>query len=138
MLSFVLVRITLVVLARQAQPQAVIEGRRDLGRIPISQPATGRFVLSNGGGAELLVVDTKANCECVLPRLANRVAPPGGWVPFDVTFTPKKPGRRQQNILIETNDPVHPVTVLTITADVYDPATRPTTMASPRDGGMTP
>ena len=110
----------------------------NLGRIPTSQPVTHRFVVRNDGNAELLVVGTKANCECALPKLASRIVPPGTVVPFDVTFTPKKPGKRQQKILVETNDPVHPVTVLTITADVYDPATRPATMAAAHDGGVTP
>lgn len=134
-LSFVLARAAAVVmLARRSDPRMVIEGCGDLGRTPTGQSATGRFILSNGGRAELLVVDARANCECALPRLANKTVPPGGAVPFEVTFTPKKPGRRVQRILIETNDPVTPVTVVTITAEAYDP----TTTASTRGGGATP
>lgn len=137
--SFVVLRAVTLMWPEQGSPSVQVRGdAAHFGRIPTSQPVRHQFTLTNVGKAELLIVDMKVNCECTLGRLTKKALVPGESAALDLTYTPKKAGRRQQRIVVSTNDPVHPVTVLAITADVYDPAARPTTMASTHDGGVTP
>ncbi len=127
LIVFALARAGVMSFTTAPQPRiAVEETAAAFGRIPTSQPVQHRFALSNSGKAPLLILGIKANCECTFAELSRKVLEAGQSTSIELTFTPKKPGERQQRVLVMTNDPDYPVTVLTLKATAYKPTTRAT------------
>lgn len=124
LMVFAIARLAVVVIARD--PQACLEvaaATWDIGRTSIGQAMQHRFMLTNSGNADLLFLETKSGCECVVAQLPHKVLDAGRSMVLDIAFTPKKAGQHQERIVVKTDDPQHPITVLTLNATVYDPAT---------------
>lgn len=135
LLAFALAR-GAAILMEPEYPALAIVASHDLGRIPVGQARSATLMLSNKGNVELLLIQVKGNCECAIATLPSKAIAPGSTMPLEVTFTAKRAGKRKQHILISTNDPVNPVTVLTVIADVYDPAaTMPATAPAGMESG---
>ena len=135
-MAFALSRSAVVFFGRQPQPQLEVDTATvDFGRVPTSQPVQHRFAMTNSGNAKLFIMETKTNCECIVAQLPRKVLEAGESMFLDVTFTPKKAGRRQQRVAVKTNDSQQPVTVLTMNATAYEP-TRRVVEQEPADDDM--
>ncbi|MFG0286366.1 MAG: DUF1573 domain-containing protein [Phycisphaerales bacterium JB039] len=93
--------------------------RHGFGRILDTDPVTTEFAFRNTGDDTLVIYDIHSTCGCTAADLDKLQYAPGEGAVLPVTFKPKgKMGPSHQRVTIRTNDPVNPVTVLTISATV--------------------
>lgn len=93
--------------------------RHGFGKVFDTEPVKTQFTFKNTGDAVLVVQDVHSTCGCTAADLAKLQYEPGESGTLEVAFKPAgKRGASHQRVTIRTNDPVNPVTVLTISADV--------------------
>jgi hypothetical protein len=85
-------------------------GQRERG-----QTVEHTFVLKNTGDEPLSITRVQASCGCTDTQLAAKEVPPGGETKLDAKLSLKsQSGPQKRTILIETNDPVHPQTIVSL------------------------
>jgi hypothetical protein len=86
--------------------------------VPNGQPVQTTFILRNEGDATLLVTDVESQCTCTVPQaLQTRILAPGASEPLVVVYTAfRAGGSASEPIVIQANDPNHPVTAVTLLA----------------------
>ena len=87
---------------------------QDKGDIPaIGEPIEFFFPIHNFGQANLVIEDIKVNCGCLSSEKSESPIPPGksGFVKLFYNVQPQR-GVFTQTAVVKTNDPVHPVSVL--------------------------
>ena len=73
------------------------------------------FVLKNTGDEPLSITRVQASCGCTSTQLAGKEVPPGKETKLDAKLSLKfQSGPLKRTILIETNDPVHPQTIVSL------------------------
>jgi hypothetical protein len=97
-----------------AVPEPVI----DLGVLDHGQAQTkAAFEIINKGKLPLLITGITASCPCLEPELNRSELPGGETATLTITVSPpSRAGKWQDRLLVFSNDPDHPVTVLTVTA----------------------
>lgn len=90
----------------------------DFGIVPIDGELHRTFVLHNDGDLPLEIKKAKASCGCAAINY-DRVIPAGGQGLFEVKISGKsvRPGRIQQHIEVETNQPSFWLISMTATVD---------------------
>lgn len=80
------------------------------------------FKIENRGRKPLVIKDTHSSCGCTIPILKKNTLAPGEIVDLDVIMdTSMKQGKVDKKIEIRSNDPVSPVAVIHVKADVRSP-----------------
>jgi len=95
------------------------ETRRDFGRVEQGTQLAHTYLLRNAGGMPLSIDNVRASCKCTAAVTSGRVIAPGGTGIIEVTFdTTRAFGRRTRTVTVYTNDPVQPVSALTLSGRV--------------------
>lgn len=98
---------------------SVLEPTVDLGLIRETRPDKIQFVMSNSGTRDLHIRKITVGCPCLHPRTDRDIVPPGEQCVLTINgVIPERPGQWTDNIMVFTNDPLHPTTRLTVTAFV--------------------
>lgn len=92
----------------------------ELGKVEVGQTVRSTFLLENAGRRRLLITNVRPSCQCAVAELTTRVVGPGQRIQVTVIFRPKSPGEKFQRILIETNDPEQPSSLMTVHALVVE------------------
>jgi len=105
---------------RRQPPKLVFrETTHDLGHVDAGRQLTAAFPFRNTGGLDLSIDNVRAACNCTAAVPDTRVIPPGSTGAIDVTFdTTGEHGHAARTITVYSNDPLQPVTTLTLNADV--------------------
>jgi hypothetical protein len=78
--------------------------------------------VANEGGAELHILDVKADCGCTVPTLTKNTLAPGESTEIEINFNSKKfEGTVYKSIEIHSNDPTNPVVEVILKATVNTP-----------------
>ena len=111
----------------------------DFGNVRPEKTLQKELVLRNVGDAELVIKKVSTTCNCtVAGAYLERLRAGGEHDACASQFTtPAAPGRTEQTVTIETNDPEHPKVEVKVKATVVAPANaaRARTAAS---GGLVP
>lgn len=101
-------------------PYARFERARvDLGSVPAGQTSEARFTLRNEGTQELRILDIVSDCGCVTTQSPGTVAVgKKGEIAARFQGQAIETGHVEKHLNVKTDDPAHPVHVLTISADV--------------------
>jgi Protein of unknown function (DUF1573) len=94
----------------------------DFGKVRPEKTLLKELMLRNFGDAELVIKKVSTTCGCtVAGAYLTRVAP-GASTTLRIAFTtPAVPGRTQQTVAIETNDPERPRVEVKVSATVVAP-----------------
>jgi len=96
----------------------MVEATQDIGRIDQGAPIRSTFALRNVGGLDLSIDQLRAGCGCTATA-SPRSVPPMGEAHIEVVCdTSESAGAVSRNVMVYSNDPLQPVTTLTVTADV--------------------
>jgi hypothetical protein len=112
-----------VVLFHARSPRALCaESLFDFGMVKVGMPQHHQFVIRNVGQRVLTILDARSGCHCTsVSRSNNSQVEPGASAAISITFIPEgKPGPQHQNVLVITNDPVHPRMWLRIRGTLSD------------------
>jgi hypothetical protein len=107
--------------AAPRQPPRLVftQTTQDCGRVEAGRQVTQAYAFRNTGGLDLSIDNVRAACRCIAAPPPTRIIPPGGEGTIDVTFdSTGEHGPQKRTITVYSNDPVQPVTTLTLTADV--------------------
>lgn len=109
-----------------ARPQAQFtETHYDFGVLPQGSTTTHTFSVKNAGNKPLKIESVQSTCGCTVASPTNSILAPGELGQIQVTFDSKgKMGDISKQIRVETNDPKHPTSFLTIGGTVA-PAVNP-------------
>jgi hypothetical protein len=78
----------------------------DFGSVPSGPPIRHVFSIRNGGRRALEIVKVGPDCGCITVSSPEKVVPPGGSVPIEVSVASAGlRGAQRHNILVVTNDP---------------------------------
>lgn len=89
------------------------------GRVDAGRPLTHAFAFRNAGGLDLRIDTVRAACDCTAAAPSRRVVPPGETATIDVGFdTTHAAGPQRHSITVYSNDPLQPVSTLTLEAEV--------------------
>lgn len=107
-------------ISRRLPPKLVLsETTHDLGRVDAGCQITSAFTFRNAGGLDLTIENVRAACSCTAAAPEPHVISPGNTGVIDVTFdTTRAHGHEAHTITVYSNDPVQPVSTLTLVADV--------------------
>ncbi|MBK8574267.1 MAG: DUF1573 domain-containing protein [Elusimicrobia bacterium] len=99
-----------------ARPKAQFtESRYDFGVLPQGSTTTHTFSVKNVGDKPLKIESVKTTCGCTVASPTNSLIAPGDVGQIQVTFDPQgRLGDISKQIRVETNDPHHPMSFLTI------------------------
>jgi hypothetical protein len=98
----------------------------DFGSVVPEKTLQRDIVLRNVGSAELVIKDVSTTCNCTVAGGYLKTLAPGASTSLRVQLTtPKLPGRMEQAITIESNDPERPRVEVKVAATVVAPATPP-------------
>jgi hypothetical protein len=99
-----------------ARPKAQFtETLYDFGVLPQGSTTTHTFSVKNVGNKPLKIESVKTTCGCTVASPLNSLIAPGELGQIQVTFDSKgKMGDISRQIRVETNDPNHPMNLLTI------------------------
>jgi len=93
----------------------------DLGDIREGEKAHATYVLENHGQANLVITDLRGDCGCTVATLEaeQKTIPPGGTQEVEVVFdSAGRPGPQSHTVRLDTNDPNHRETFLTLRVNV--------------------
>ena len=87
----------------------------DFGQVEQGEQVTHNFRFTNRGNRELRVQSVKTSCGCTAAVIAADTIPPGTEGTIQATFDTKRfAGQKAKDIRVHTNDPLSPVTTLTL------------------------
>jgi len=103
-----------------APPKIVFQDTTyDFGRAAQGTKVTHTYTFQNGGNLDLSIDNVRASCDCTVAALSARVVPPGGDGAIDASFdTAHDSGHKTRTITVYSNDPVHPVTTLSLVGTI--------------------
>ena len=82
------------------------------------------FIFTNTGGADLVIQEIRATCDCTEAKAEPKTVKPGESGKILVTLdTAYRTGDLDKEIILKTNDPAHPETTLHLVGKVYQPLT---------------
>src|SRR6266545_3637178 len=91
----------------------------DFGKVEQGEPVTHMFRFTNQGGQELRVESVKTSCGCTAAVISEDVIPPGKEGTISATFdTTHFAGEKAKGITVYSNDPLQPVTTLTLQGEI--------------------
>jgi hypothetical protein len=95
----------------------------DFGRVEEGTQVRHAFAFRNAGGADLIIDNVRASCDCSGEVTSPRTLAPGDGGDIEVTFdTDGQRGSTTRTVIVYSNDPAQPVTTLalrgTIAADI--------------------
>ncbi len=91
----------------------------DFGQVEQGEKVTHAFRFTNQGNRDLHVQSVKTSCGCTAAVIAADTIPPGTEGSIEATFDTKRfAGQKAKNIRVHTNDPLSPVTTLTIQGEI--------------------
>jgi len=92
----------------------------DYGKVRYGETVSEDFVFSNTGDETLVIEKLRSSCGCTKAIKGSREVPPGGKSHIVAAFdtTDLRPGKKQQHVFVESNDPERPMVKLTVLADV--------------------
>ena len=105
--------------APAAPPRAVFETvNQDAGTIPVRADGAGghtfAFPLTNRGGAPLRVLGVSTSCGCTDAGATAEVLAPGETAEGRAVVSSTRPERKDARVVVRTNDPAAPDTVLSV------------------------
>lgn len=82
----------------------------DYGQVMVGSSASRRFLISNGGNADLVIsgVTATPGAGFVVQAASSRTIAPGGTYEFDIRFAPETAGSFTATIAVSSNDPATP------------------------------
>jgi len=91
----------------------------DFGKVEQGEHVTHLFRFTNQGGQDLRIESVKTSCGCTAAVISADVIPPGGEGTISATFdTTRFAGEKAKSIAVYSNDPLHPVTTLTLQGEI--------------------
>lgn len=91
----------------------------DFGKVEQGEQVHRLFHFTNQGSRDLRIEAVKTSCGCTAAVLSSEVIPPGQEGTISATFdTSKFFGEKVKTISVHTNDPLQPVTTLTLQGEV--------------------
>jgi cytochrome c553 len=91
----------------------------DFGKVAEGATVRHIFQILNKGGKTLVIKEAKSTCDCTIAKLKQNSVPPGGTVNLEVAMdTTMKEGLIHKDILVTSNDPVHPQAKISVAANV--------------------
>lgn len=91
----------------------------DFGQVEQGEKVTHAFRFTNQGNQALQVQSVKTSCGCTAAVIAEDSIPPGTEGTIQATFDTKRfAGHKAKNIRVHTNDPLSPVTTLTLQGEI--------------------
>ncbi len=91
----------------------------DFGRVEQGKKVTHDFRFTNQGNRDLRVRSVKTSCGCTAAVIAADTIPPGTEGAIQATFDTKRfAGQKAKDIRVHTNDPLNPVTTLTLQGEI--------------------
>jgi hypothetical protein len=87
----------------------------DFGTVEQGDQVNHLFKFTNQGSRDLRIESVKSSCGCTAAAISSEVIPPGQEGTISATFdTSKFFGERVKTVSVHSNDPVQPVTTLTL------------------------
>lgn len=94
----------------------------DFGKVEEGVELRHCFKIENSGRKVLVIKDAHSSCGCTVPVIKKSTLMPGELADLDVIMdTSMKQGKVDKKIEIRSNDPVNPVAVIHVKADVRSP-----------------
>ena len=91
----------------------------DFGQVEQGEKVTHDFRFTNQGNRDLRVQSVKTSCGCTAAVIAADTIPPGTAGTIQATFDTKRfAGQKAKDIRVHTNDPLSPVTTLTLQGEI--------------------
>ena len=91
----------------------------DFGQVEQGEQVTHDFRFTNQGNRDLRVQSVKTSCGCTAAVIAADTIPPGTEGTIQATFDTKRfAGQKAKDIRVHTNDPLSPVTTLTLRGEI--------------------
>jgi hypothetical protein len=91
----------------------------DFGKVEQGDQVNHLFHFTNQGNRDLRIEAVKTSCGCTAAVLSSEVIPPGQEGTISATFdTGKFFGERVKTVSVHTNDPLQPVTTLTLQGEI--------------------
>lgn len=91
----------------------------DFGQVEQGEQVTHAFRFTNRGNRDLRVQSVKTSCGCTAAVIAADTIPPGREGSIRATFDTKRfAGQKAKDIRVHTNDPLSPVTTLTLRGEI--------------------
>lgn len=107
-----------------SHPDITVDGDAayDFGLVRTNEKPTHDFTITNDGDQTLLINSIRTTCGCTKAQILHDTLIPGESSTLVVTFDPQgRTGVQKQIIYVATNDPLEPITVFIITAEVSIP-----------------
>lgn len=80
------------------------------------------FVIRNAGDLALEIFSVRPTCGCLVPKISDRLIPPGGEATVTVRFVLRgRQGPQHKVVYIESNDPEHPSFAVRLEGQILDP-----------------
>ena len=86
----------------------------DFGEQPQKSQISYDYLYQNVGNAPLTIKNVETSCQCVTSFAEEQTLLPGEKGKLKISYTPSGSGFQTQLIEVFSNDPTHPVTVLTV------------------------
>ena len=113
------------------------ETTHDFGTVRSDKKQTLSWAYHNIGTAPLEIRGTAPSCGCTVSKAQEDAVPPGGRGALEIVYDPAgQSGGVHKTIAVMTNDPVHPRTMLNITAQVVPVDEEPAIPGHPRFTGQ--
>ena len=91
----------------------------DFGKVEQGEQVTHLFRFTNQGGQELRIESVKTSCGCTAAVISADVIPPSKEGTISATFdTAHFSGEKAKSISVYSNDPIQPVTTLTLQGEI--------------------
>jgi hypothetical protein len=103
-----------------SSPRIVFSGPiHDFGKVEQGEQVTHLFRFTNQGGQDLRIESVKTSCGCTAAVISAEVISPGGEGTISATFdTTRFAGEKAKSISVYSNDPLQPVTTLTLQGEI--------------------
>ena len=90
-----------------------------VGKVGVGRAVTVRFAFTNKGKGNLVIKDVRSSCACFHPKTTSKLVAPGKSAAVEVIVKPDGVSTQvDKTVMIDTNDPARPVTVLKIKAEL--------------------
>jgi len=98
----------------------------DLGDVPNGQIVEREVIVTNAGGAPLVVDAVTTSCGCTTATLEPMTLAPGATGTLHIAFDsgahgPELRGALMRQVMLATNDPARPEAVVELTANIVAP-----------------
>jgi hypothetical protein len=91
----------------------------DFGTVEQGEQVVNLFRFVNQGGQDLRIESVKSSCGCTAAVISSDVIPPGQEGTISATFdTNRFAGEKAKTVTVYSNDPLQPVTTLTIQGEI--------------------